>query len=614
MYLRLTSAFVYIRWQQAVMVVLSASMNETDLLERALSWIANDPDPDTKAELQALVDRAGEGGDAGAKGLREITERMAGPLRFGTAGLRGMLGAGEHRMNRAVIIRTTAGLARYIRSVNKDACSQGVVIGFDGRRLSKRFSRDAAAVLTGEGIKAYLFPELVPTPLTAFAINDLGAAAGIMITASHNPPEYNGYKVYWSNGALITPPHDSGIAVAIDTVEPATQVTRLDLDEARAFGLLQDVSKELIERYLKAVTALSVDGRGRELIRIVYTAMHGVGDWFTREALDRFGFKTVWSVPEQREPDGEFPTVQFPNPEEEGALDLSLSLAATKGANLVIANDPDADRLAVAVPSGCGSTFRQLTGNEIGVLIGEYLLRKVAPDDEQRLVVTTVVSSPLLGQIAKKFGVMYAEVLTGFKWIVTTAMGFEDREGARFIFGYEEALGYTVGDVTRDKDGVSGAAVFAELTAVAAAEGRSIEDELERLARSYGLFLSDQRSLVRKGPQGAAEIASMMDQLRKKPPRAIGGDGVIAVRDFQAGLEHRDGRSRPIDLPKSNVMAFDLESGARVIARPSGTEPKLKFYFDLREEVSPREAFDTTQARARARLDALVSAFLDRIS
>lgn len=570
------------------------------LIARATAWIAGDPDEATAAELAALVERRAEA---------ELGERMAGPLEFGTAGLRGVLGAGESRMNRAVIVRTTAGLAAYVSARVEDAARRGVVVGHDARHMSRAFAEEAARVLAGAGMRVYLYATHAPTPLTAFAVKDLGAAAGIMVTASHNPPEYNGFKVYWGDGAQIVPPHDRGIAEAIDRVGPANEVERPRLEALRGSGGVRDVPAATLERYAAGVTSLSRDGAGRDLSRIVYTPMHGVGDPFTRAALAAYGFSDVATVPKQRDPDPDFSTVVFPNPEEPGALDLALDLARERNATLVLANDPDADRLAVAVPSGQAGGFRQLTGNEVGVLLGEYLLARGSGPD--RLVVTTVVSSPMLGEIAKAMGVAYAETLTGFKWISSTAMRLEAERGLEFVFGYEEALGYTAGTVVRDKDGVSAAALFAELAAVAAAAGRSVEDELERLARTYGLFLSSQRNVVRKGAEGAAAIRATMASLRADPPASVGGRAVTAARDYQARTR-RDGAGRvtALDLPATNALALDLEGGARIIARPSGTEPKIKYYFDLREEVAPTELFAAARARGAASLGELEEAFL----
>lgn len=581
-------------------------MSARDIHEVASQWLKNDPDPTTVEELRALLEANTDEAEA------QLAERFAGPLTFGTAGLRGIVGAGETRMNRAVILKTSAGLASYVKETVEAAKSRGIVVGFDGRLSSEGFANDAAAAFTGAGIRTYLFPTLVPTPLVAFAVARLGAAAGVMVTASHNPPEYNGYKVYWSGGAQIIPPHDRGIAEAIAAVGSAREVPTLDPGPATAKQLLVHIDSDIHDDYVKAVLELSKNKRGRDLLKIVYSAMHGVGDPWTREVLERYGFESVWSVPEQREPDGTFPTVRFPNPEEAGALDLSMKLGREKGANLILVNDPDADRLAVAIPSEEG--YRQLSGNEVGLLLGDYILRSRPSSARKPLVVTTVVSSPGLAAIARAYGARFIETLTGFKWIATEAMALAEAESLDFLFGFEEALGYTIGTAVRDKDGVSAAAVFAELAATVAADGRSIDDELERLARRDGLYLSRQRSITKKGLEGAAAIRAALDGLRRQPVTELCGAKVIVHRDFWAGVEVRDGLSRSLDMPKSNVLSFELEDGARIVARPSGTEPKIKFYFDVREPMSGSDTLSAARERANRRLDSLVAEFLERVS
>jgi phosphomannomutase len=573
------------------------------LVARARAWIDADADEATKAELTALL-TAGD--------VAELRDRLAGPLEFGTAGLRGVIGAGENRMNRSVILRTSDGLARYLLETVPDARTRGLVVGYDGRRFSLEFAQDTAAVFAAHGIPVVLFRDVDPTPLVAFTVRKRNAAAGVMVTASHNPPEYNGYKVYWGDGAQIVPPHDTGIAAKIAEAGPAKDIAR-----ATDSPLVTPLDPALIEAYLDSIKMLSQSPKGRDLVRIVYTPLHGVGDKLTRRALASFGFTDVVSVPEQQRPDGTFPTVNFPNPEEKGALDLAFALAAQSGANLVLANDPDADRLAVALPwpvthqaPGTPTRFRQLSGNEVGVLLGEHLLRTSSGDD--RLVVTTIVSSPMLGHMAKVCGVRYGETLTGFKWIAAEAGARERSDGSRFLFGYEEALGYCVGPAVRDKDGVSAAAVFAELTALAAVEGRTLHDELERIARTYGLFVSRQHNITRKGAEGAAAIATLMDRLRSSPPSQIGGHTVTARRDLKTGTrtDTSTGAVTTLTLPASNVLVFEVGPSIRVIARPSGTEPKVKFYFDWREEVGAEESFVDAETRANHHIDALVAAFV----
>lgn len=582
-------------------------MSHDFILEPAERWLAHDPDPETRDELRRLIEAA----KAGEEGVRaDLAERFVGPLEFGTAGLRGVIGAGESRMNRAVILRTTAGLARYLLSTLGDRPrSAGVVIGYDGRRMSREFAEDTACALAAAGIPSHLSPIPCPTPVAAFAVSHLGAVAGVMVTASHNPPEYNGYKVYWENAAQIIPPHDTGIATAIDASPPADQVPRMPLETAREKGLVRDFPDSLEQTYLAALKGLSVRSDGDRSLRIVYTPLHGVGNRLVRKALDQIGFKNVTSVPEQAEPDGAFPTVAFPNPEEKGAMDLAFALAKKEGADLVLANDPDVDRLAVAVRREDGE-YVQLTGNQVGVLLGHYLLTEGRPANDRCVVLASCVSTPMLGAIAAALGVHYEETLTGFKWIANRAMDIERSTGARFLFGFEEALGYTVGPLVRDKDGIGAAALLAELAAVRKAEGKTLLDELAAITRKYGLYMSGQRSFTLRGVDGLGKIAAIMASLRQSPPAEIGGVRVVAWRDFEARTRTtRDGQVEPLVLPASNVLVYELEGGSRIIARPSGTEPKIKFYFDVREEVAGGEPLADAEARATARLDALANAF-----
>ncbi|MDB4946766.1 MAG: Phosphomannomutase [Labilithrix sp.] len=587
-------------------------MDLAALLHAARTWAENDPDASTRAELEGLI-------GAVDPTKTDLADRFTGSLEFGTAGLRGVIGAGPNRMNRAVVLRTTDGLARYLLETTKDAKSRGVVIGFDGRRMSREFAEDTACVLAGAGIKAQLFADVVPTPLLAYAVTHLGCAAGVMITASHNPPEYNGYKAYWGNGAQIIPPIDTGIAHAIEKAPPAKDVVRPSVDEAKAKGLLAILGAETGHTYLSEVKALSVRSDGDRSFNIVYTPMHGVGDVLARQAFENAGFPKVTSVPEQQKPDGAFPTVEFPNPEEKGAMDLSLALAREQKAELVIANDPDADRLAVAVPSATSATgYLQFTGNQVGVLLGHYLLtgglkhldRAVRPGGQDALALASIVSSPMLGVIATSLGAHYEEVLTGFKWIANRALELKKEKGWRFVFGFEEALGYTVGELVRDKDGVSAAALFAELTAVLRAQGTTVLDHLEGLYRRYGLYVSSQVNVKRQGAEGIAELRAIMDRLRKSPPWKVGSEDVVKVRDYQEQtITAKDGSVTALTLPKSDVLAFELASGSRIIARPSGTEPKAKFYFDVREPIADGETLAIVEQRAADVMQKLSDAF-----
>jgi phosphomannomutase len=589
-------------------------MDLADIIKQARAWAEADPDPGARAEIEGLL-------AAPDPAKTDLADRFAGSLEFGTAGLRGVIGAGPNRMNRAVVLRTTWGLARYLLDAGgPNAAEKGVAIGFDGRRMSKELAEDTACALAAAGVKVKLFDDVVPTPLLAFAVTRLGCAAGVMITASHNPPEYNGYKAYWGNGAQIVPPIDTGIARAIDQAPPAKDVARFSIDDATSKGLVAILGEDLELAYLAEVKKLGARSDGDRTLSVVYTPMHGVGDRLARLAFDQAGFTNVVSVPEQQRPDGAFPTVEFPNPEEKGAMDLAFALARARSADLVLANDPDADRLAVALPSSASpSGYHQLTGNQVGVLLGHYLLtdglrgldRAVKPKVGEPLVIASIVSSPMLGVVAHALGARYDEVLTGFKWIANRALERKKKSGEHFVFGFEEALGYTVGELVRDKDGISAAVVFAELAGVLRANGTTVLAHLEGLYRRYGLFVSSQVNLTRKGAEGLAELRAIMKRLRENPPWTIGDETVTSVRDFlQQVTVLADGTKRPLDLPKSDVLAFELASGSRVIARPSGTEPKAKFYFDVREPIQGEEPLAAAEARAAATMKKLADAFV----
>ncbi len=578
-------------------------MDQLELIERIRAWIVEDPDPATRGELEDLLSR---------EAWEELRERFGARLEFGTAGLRGVLGAGPGRMNRAVVRRVTAGLARYLLARVPDAAVRGVVVGRDGRRMSREFAEDAAAVLAGAGIPAYCFADVVPTPLAARAVEVLGAAAGVMVTASHNPPADNGYKVYWDNGAQIIPPHDAGISAAIDAVPSIRGIPLLEKREARARGLWREIPRAVGEDYLAGVLALRRHPEAPADLSIVYTPLHGVGGAWVRRAFAAAGFDRLQVVPEQAEPDGEFPTVSFPNPEEKGAMDLALALARGEAADLVLANDPDADRLAVILRDPAGE-YRPLTGNEIGVLLAYYLLTEGPRREEESIVITTIVSSSLLRRMAGELGVHYAETLTGFKWIANKAMELRASHGWRFVFGFEEALGYSVGELVRDKDGIGAALVFADLAAFCRARGRTVLDYLEEIYRRFDLYVSGQMSVTLPGTEGAGAIARIMEAFRSRPPEAIGRARVLRITDLRSGeaLEIAGGARTKVDLPSSNVLVYDLEGGSRVLLRPSGTEPKIKYYFEAVLPVDARIPFEETRRQGQARLDALRSEFLD---
>jgi phosphomannomutase len=575
------------------------------LVARVRAWIDQDPDPRARQELLALL----EAPDVAAT---DLADRFAGTLTFGTAGLRGVLGAGPNRMNRAVVARATWGLAQELLASVPDAAERGVFVGGDARRMSEELCQDVAAILAAAGLRVTRFASPVPTPLVGFAVKQRRAAAGVVVTASHNPPEYNGYKVYWEDAAQIVPPVDARIAARIDAAPPASRIPRPPIEAFAASGRIATASPDIARAYVDAVLALRRHpGAGDRSLTIVYTPLHGVGNALVRQVLGEAGFTQVMGVAEQEEPDGAFPTVAFPNPEEPGAMDLAFALARRTGADLVLANDPDADRLAVAVPDGGG--LRQLTGNELGVLLGHSRIAECARAS-QAAVLASVVSSPLLGHIARDFGVRYEETLTGFKWIAHRSIELE-REGFRVIFAFEEALGYAVGDVVRDKDGISAALLVAELAAVARERGRTLVLELESIARRWGIAASSQVNLTRKGREGVLAIQAMMQSLRSAPPQSIAGQAVVAISDYEAGVRRdvRAGTSTPLLLPQSNVLSFELEAGGRVVARPSGTEPKAKFYFDIIEPVRPDEPVGHARTRSAARLEALARDFMTRV-
>jgi len=541
----------------------------SDLIGQARAWAAEDPDPQTRAELEKLLAAAEDGGDT-----RELADRFAGTLEFGTAGLRGALGAGPNRMNRVVVIRAAAGLAAYLQSIGA-ATDDAVVIGYDARHSSDVFARDTAEVMTGAGFRALTLPRPLPTPLLAFAIRELGCVAGVMVTASHNPPEDNGYKVYLGDGSQIVPPADTRIADRIAAVGALADVPRGD------GGTTLDES--IVDRYLSTVAGLVPDGP-RDLTT-VYTPLHGVGNTSVLRVLEQAGFPEPYVVAQQERPDPEFPTVAFPNPEEPGAMDLAMALAEEKGVDLVVANDPDADRCAAAVRGPHG--WRMLRGDEVGALLGAHLLAR----GKQGVYANSIVSSSLLGKMAEAHGQPHEETLTGFKWI-----GRVDG----LAFGYEEALGYCVDpEHVRDKDGVSALLLLCELAAAAKAEDKGLTDLLDDIATEHGLHATDQLSAR---VSDLSEIAAAMNRLRSAPPRSLGGLAVEQVDDLSEGSA---------DLPPTDGLRYRLAEGARVIVRPSGTEPKLKCYLEVVIPVegpstdSAGAGVDAARIAAAGRLDAL---------
>lgn len=517
-------------------------MTDASVREQAEGWLAAEPDADIRDELRLLID----GPPA------ELAARFDGRLQFGTAGLRAAVGAGPLRMNRLVVQQAAAGLARYLLDTDPRARERGVVIGYDARRKSDLFAADTARVMVAHGIRAMLFDRKVPTPVLAWSITELDAAAGVVVTASHNPPADNGYKVYLGDGCQIVPPHDTGISACIERVDP-TAVAMSPPDDP----LIETLDDGLVAAYVAAVPAVR---RRPDLagVPVAYTAMHGVGGSVLMRAFEAAGLPAPHAVTEQFEPDGTFPTVSFPNPEEPGAMDLLMAKARAVGAHAAIANDPDADRLGAAIPQPDGS-WRRLGGDEIGWLFADYLLSQGSGDD--RLVVTTLVSSALLGKMAKAHGVHAAETFTGFKWIGRKVL---DHPELRLVLGYEQALGYLVAQRPLDKDGISAAVLFAEIAAVAAAEGRTLQAWLDDIASRYGRHVLAEAS-VRMSP---ADAAAKVRALQADPPSSIGGRAVLSTEEY----------------PEADLLRFELEGGVRVQIRPSGTEPKVKLYGEAVDE------------------------------
>ncbi|MGW7274345.1 phospho-sugar mutase [Streptomyces sp. NPDC054864] len=540
-------------------------MDDSELIARAQAWLAEDPDSETREELAKLID---------AEDTAELTARFSGTLQFGTAGLRGELGAGPMRMNRSVVIRAAAGLAAYLKAEGQ--AGGLVVVGYDARHKSADFARDTAAVMTGAGLRAAVLPRPLPTPVLAFAIRHLGAVAGVEVTASHNPPRDNGYKVYLGDGSQIVPPADAEIAAQIDAVPSLHDVPRPESG-------WQTLGDDVLDAYLARTDAVLSPGSPRTA-RTVYTAMHGVGKDTLLAAFERAGFPAPVLVDEQAEPDPDFPTVAFPNPEEPGAMDLSFAKAREADPDLIIANDPDADRCAAAVKDGSddadSADWRMLRGDEVGALLAAHLVRRGA----RGTFAESIVSSSLLGRIAQKAGLGYEETLTGFKWIARV-------EGLRY--GYEEALGYSVDpEGVRDKDGITAALLLTELASELKEQGRTLLDLLDDLAVEHGLHATDQLSVR---VEDLSLIADAMRRLREQPPTALAGLPVTRAEDLTQGTE---------TLPPTDGLRYTLD-GARVIVRPSGTEPKLKCYLEVVVPVSEKSGLPAARTEATELLAAI---------
>ena len=564
------------------------------LLGRIQRWIEEDPNRRDRDELRMMLEVNREQPPTYGE---ELTDRFCSRLAFGTAGLRAAIGAGPNRMNDAVVIQTTAGLADILVQRVEDARNRGVVVGHDARSRSREFALAVTAVLTARGFKVYLWDRPTPTPTTPFMLQRLHAAAGIQITASHNPPADNGYKAYWDHAAQIIPPTDLDIAAAIDAIAeagPARHIPTFDADDPRAERLTTVLGDAALGEYRAAISssipAPATAAEAAEL-KVVYTAMHGVGQAVILDVLQAAGFSQVVPVPEQGEPDGAFPTVAFPNPEEPGALDLAKSLAQRIGADLIIANDPDADRLAVAIPAAdAQGGWRMLTGNDVGGLLGDFVLTHTGEDHP--LVVASVVSSELLGRIAAHHGARFEQCLTGFKWVMEKARTLEAHGPERFVFGFEEALGYCVGNDVADKDGISAALALCSLAARLKTRGQTLLDGLTALDDLHGAWVTAQTVRRFAGRDAGERMAQVMDTVRANPPQRVADLDLSSVEDF---LDRE---------PAANLLDLRYGDDLRVLVRPSGTEPKVKVYFEWRGAEG--------RTRAQERLTKLQAAW-DRV-
>ena len=545
--------------------------------EKYNEWLNDDCfDDETKKELESI--RGNE---------EEIKDRFYKELEFGTAGLRGVIGAGTNRMNKYTVGRATQGLANFINKMKIE--NPSVVISYDSRHMSKEFSEITALVLNANGIKVNLFDNLRPVPELSFSVRYLNATAGIMITASHNPPEYNGYKVYWSDGAQIVPPIDKGIIDEVLAIEDFSLIKTINKNEAIESGLLNYVGEEIDDAFINALKSSCLNPeiikKEAKNVKIVYTPLHGAGNLPVQRILKELGFENVYVVPEQEKPDGDFPTVSYPNPEDPKAFELALKLAKEVDADVVLATDPDADRLGVFSKMNNGE-YVSYTGNMSALLICEYELSQkkekgILPNNGA--IITTVVSSELTKAIAENYGAKVFETLTGFKWIGEKIRKFEEEHSYKYLFGFEESYGCLIAPHARDKDGISAVMALCEATAFYKNKGWSLWEQMIKIYEKYGYYREGQVSIVLKGADGAEEIKNKMAKMRSNPPTELAGLKVLEVRDYQEHvIKKADGEVSETDLPTSNVLYYELSNNSWCCVRPSGTEPKIKFYMGVK--------------------------------
>ena len=549
-------------------------------LDKYNKWL-NDPsiDKETKEELKSI-----EGNNV------EIEDRFYKELEFGTAGLRGIIGNGSNRMNKYTVTKATQGLANYINKNNPE--NKGVAISYDSRHMSKEFSQYTALCLNANGIKTYVFEELRPVPELSFAVRELNCIAGVMITASHNPPKYNGYKVYWEDGAQIVPPHDKGIITEVNSIEDFSTIKKITKEEAIQKGLYNVIGKEIDDKYIKTLKNLVLNldtiKEVQKDVNIVYTPLHGAGNVPVQRILKEIGFENVYVVPEQEKPDGNFPTVDYPNPEDEKAFKLALELAKKVNADVVLANDPDADRLGVYAKDSKTGEYHSFTGNMSGLLIAEYELSQKQERGEipaNGALIKTIVSSNLADAIAKEYNLKLVEVLTGFKYIGEQMRLFEQTGENTYMFGFEESYGCLVGTHARDKDGIAAVMALCEAAAYYKTKGYTLWDQMMNIYEKYGYYKELTVSVTKEGVSGADEIKQIMENIRQNPITQLGKYKVLKFRDYKQGIikDLETGNIEKTNLPTSNVLYFDLNNDAWCCVRPSGTEPKIKFYIGVKE-------------------------------
>lgn len=568
-------------------------------LEEYKKWCESPEfDEETKQELLAI-----KGNE------KEIEDRFYQELEFGTAGLRGIIGAGINRMNQYTVGKATQGLANYI--VEQGTQDKGVAISYDSRKMSKEFSKQTALILCANGIKAYLFENLRPVPELSFAVRELGCTAGVMITASHNPPKYNGYKVYWDDGAQIVSPRDKDIISKVRAIENFSEIKQISQEEAIQKGLLHIIGKEMDDKYLGVLknSVLNPDimkEQGKKL-KVVYTPLHGTGNTVTERLLKELGLENVYVVPEQKEPDGNFPTVDYPNPEDKKAFQLALELAKKVDADVVLATDPDADRLGIFAKDAKTGEYMTYTGNMSALLIAEYRISQMKEKGilpSNGMLITTIVSSDLAKAIAKYYDLACPEVLTGFKNIGAVMKKAEEKKDKTYVFGYEESYGCLIGDYARDKDGIAAVMALCEAACYYQAQNKTLWDAMNDIYEKYGYYKEEQVSIVREGVQGAQEIKEMMTKMRNTDIQKIGNYQVLTFKDIQKNIvkNMQTGEIKETGLPESNVLYYELEDNAWCCIRPSGTEPKIKLYMGIK---------GTSEEKANKKLQELKQAMMD---